>query len=312
MDVLRSLFDEDQAERIRTIPLGNTLQPDTMVWQGDKSGEYMAKSGYICRITEEAHLLGNENTILTEQMKNYYAAIWGLKRITNTFLPTLKLRLEALCPLCGEDDESTAHVFRDCNVAKQVLQRLKVRIAPTHENTEWKLWLIETFNFNNTEQRTCLAVSFRPIWHNRNIFYHEGIRQSINDIVSFIKAFINEIKMLDNILESKHKIQEAHWEPPIENQVKVNFDTSFRQPNKKAVSGIIVRNNRGFVMGSCTYPIRNVRDPTTAEAYACLHGVIFAEDLGFEDVIIKGDSLKIVKKLQKKEKKMTDLLSEDS
>ncbi|MBA0642047.1 hypothetical protein Goklo_026510 [Gossypium klotzschianum] len=45
--------------------------------------------------------------------------------------------------------------------------------------------------------------------------------------------------MLDNILESKQKIQKAHWEPPTENQVKVNFDTSFHQPNNRAVSGII-------------------------------------------------------------------------
>lgn len=56
-------------------------------------------------------------------------------------------------------------------------------------------------------------------------------------------------------------------------------------------------------MGSCTYPMRNVRDPTTAEAYACLHGVTFAEDLGFEDAIIEGDSLTIVKKLQKRRRK---------
>ncbi|KAA3466466.1 Ribonuclease H-like superfamily protein [Gossypium australe] len=157
-----------------------------MVQRGDKSGEYMAKSGCRCSITEEANLLGNENTILTKQMKNYYTALWGLKvpskikinlwRITNNFMPTLsslkfrRLRFEALCPLCGEDDESTALVFRDRNVAKQVLQRLEVRIAPTHENTEWKRLLIETSNFNNTEQCTCLAVSFWAIRHNRNIF----------------------------------------------------------------------------------------------------------------------------------------------
>ncbi|MFQ6648233.1 hypothetical protein Gotur_021771 [Gossypium turneri] len=85
----------------------------------------------------------------------------------------------------------------------------------------------------------------------------------------------------------------------IKSQVKVNFDSSFQKLNNRAVFGIIVRNNRGFVMGSCTYPIENIRDPTITEAYACFHGVAFAEDLGFQYIILEGDSLTIVKKLPK-------------
>nr|KJB62035.1 hypothetical protein B456_009G397500 [Gossypium raimondii] len=52
-------------------------------------------------------------------------------------------------------------------------------------------------------------------------------------------------------------------------------------------------------MGSCTYLIKNIRYLTIVEAYACLHGVAFAEDLGFQDIILEGDSLTVVKKLQK-------------
>lgn len=52
-------------------------------------------------------------------------------------------------------------------------------------------------------------------------------------------------------------------------------------------------------MGSCAYPVKNVRDPITVEAYACLHGVNFTVDVGFGDVAFKGDSLTIVKKLHK-------------
>ncbi|MBA0610616.1 hypothetical protein Godav_011437 [Gossypium davidsonii] len=37
-------------------------------------------------------------------------------------------------------------------------------------------------------------------------------------------------------------------------------------------------------MGSCAYPVKNVRDLTTVEAYACLKGVVFVEEMGFGEV----------------------------
>ncbi|MBA0679742.1 hypothetical protein Goari_011495 [Gossypium aridum] len=87
---------------------------------------------------------------------------------------------------------------------------MEVISAPIHENQEWKLWLAETFNINNTYQCTCLAVSFWAIWHNRSKFFYEGIRQRICDIVGFIKAYITELSILDEELESKHNRKEAH------------------------------------------------------------------------------------------------------
>ncbi|KAK5836647.1 hypothetical protein PVK06_012444 [Gossypium arboreum] len=105
--------------------------------------------------------------------------------------------------------------------------------------------------------------------------------------------------MLDNNLVRNHRIQDLQWKPPSEDQVKVNIDTSFQKPNNRAVSGIIVRNNNGFVIGSCTYSIENIRDPTIVETYARLHEVAFAENLGFQYIILEGDPLNVVKKLQK-------------
>ncbi|MBA0735132.1 hypothetical protein Gogos_019007 [Gossypium gossypioides] len=54
-------------------------------------------------------------------------------------------------------------------------------------------------------------------------------------------------------------------------------------------------------MGSCVYSVKNVRDPTTAEACACLQGVVFAEEMGFDELIVEGDSMIVIKKLQSPE-----------
>lgn len=59
------------------------------------------------------------------------------------------------------------------------------------------------------------------------------------------------------------------WKPPKENQVKINFDVAFSNQQKKASVGIVVRNNHGLVMESCTYPLGKSDDPTMTEALAC-------------------------------------------
>lgn len=41
--MLRSLFNEEKTKRIRSIPFGSLSQADTMVWRGDKTGEYTRK-----------------------------------------------------------------------------------------------------------------------------------------------------------------------------------------------------------------------------------------------------------------------------
>ncbi|MBA0765543.1 hypothetical protein Gotri_014722 [Gossypium trilobum] len=80
--------------------------------------------------------------------------------------------------------------------------------------------------------------------------------------------------------------------------MKVNFDTTFHQSIKKATTGILVRNNEGLVIVACTYPYENVADSTTVKARACLRAVIFMEELGFQEVVVKGDALAAIEKLR--------------
>ncbi|MFQ6623685.1 hypothetical protein Gotur_004026, partial [Gossypium turneri] len=115
-----------------------------------------------------------------------------------------RLRFNALCPICGEEDKSVNHIFRDCNLVKQVLQQMKVISVPIHENQDWKHWLAETFNINNTYQCTCLAVPFWAIWHNIGTIF------SMKVFGRGYVQYITELRILDEALESKHNKKEAH------------------------------------------------------------------------------------------------------
>lgn len=85
--------------------------------------------------------------------------------------------------------------------------------------------------------------------------------------------------------------------PPKENQVKINFDAAFSTQNRSTSAGIIVRNHNCLVMGSCAYPLGRSEDSTMAEALACLQAVSFGADLEFQNIVVEGDLLSIIKKL---------------
>ncbi|KAH1097999.1 hypothetical protein J1N35_014920 [Gossypium stocksii] len=125
-----------------------------------------------------------------------------------------------------------------------------------------------------------------------NIYFHEGIRQTIYQIVAFVKACFSELNYLEEALKRKKNTVITQLEPPFEDQVKDNFDATFLQQNNTAASGVVIRNNMGFVMGSCSYPINNAQDSTIVEALAGLQGVVFAEEMGFCNVIIEGSCQK--------------------
>lgn len=50
-------------------------------------------------------------------------------------------------------------------------------------------------------------------------------------------------------------------------------------------------------MVACTFPWENIPDPVMAEARACLQAVTMAEEMGFQDIIVEGDALTIIRKL---------------
>lgn len=62
-DVLRSLFDEDLVKRILSIPLSSSAHDDEMVWRGDNTGVYFAKSGYKWLLAKDSASSSNDPTI---------------------------------------------------------------------------------------------------------------------------------------------------------------------------------------------------------------------------------------------------------
>ncbi|TYH61824.1 hypothetical protein ES332_D07G077900v1 [Gossypium tomentosum] len=107
------------------------------------------------------------------------------------------------------------------------------------------------------------------------------IREPVNEVVGFIKAYYAKTNVARERLKNSCAIGHFVWEPPVNDTIKIILDPSFNQLTKFSISGIIARNKEGLIMAACTYLWENIADPVMAEARACLQAIILAEDMGF-------------------------------
>ncbi|MBA0557571.1 hypothetical protein Golob_014632 [Gossypium lobatum] len=75
---------------------------------------------------------------------------------------------------------------------------------------------------------------------------------------------LKKITVMGEILKNVYESNSYVWKPPINDTIKINFDTSFNQHSRRLFSGIIARNKEGLVMASCTYSWENISDPVMA------------------------------------------------
>ncbi|MBA0752936.1 hypothetical protein Gogos_021277, partial [Gossypium gossypioides] len=90
----------------------------------------------------------------------------------------------------------------------------------------------------------------------------------------------------------------VRWLPPPQRWVKINVDARLSVAKKRVVSGFIIRNDEGFIMGSEFQGHNLVHSVVIAKALVVLYKLQFALDLGFTNVILKSDSRLVVNNIQ--------------
>ena len=88
------------------------------------------------------------------------------------------------------------------------------------------------------------------------------------------------------------------WQKPAQGFIKIIFDGSVKKAEKKKRGpGIIARNEKGEVMGVVQATIDGVTEPKVIKAYAACRGMKFAQQTGFTNIILEGDSLPVILKI---------------
>ncbi|KAK8552337.1 hypothetical protein V6N12_040937 [Hibiscus sabdariffa] len=152
-----------------------------------------------------------------------------------------------------------------------------------------------------------LVITLWSLWYARNKKVHEANSQTSEQICAFIVSYYRELEFIAPKLQLISSTQNSLWQAPDLPLVKENFDASFSSVDKASWSGVVVRNSIGEIMGACRRFSPFVASAFMAEAYAALHAIDLLIDLGFDSVVIEGDSLTIIKKLQASSSDLSEL-----
>ncbi|MBA0821960.1 hypothetical protein Goarm_018783, partial [Gossypium armourianum] len=88
------------------------------------------------------------------------------------------------------------------------------------------------------------------------------------------------------------------WQPPGGYCLKINFDADFHSSSKTSCAGVVIRNRYGIVLGSHIVVYKHIPSTFVALPTTCLHAVRLGLALGFSYVIVEGDSLTVLRKVQ--------------
>ena len=84
-----------------------------------------------------------------------------------------------------------------------------------------------------------------------------------------------EVQVMDS------NIGGSSWSSPQDGLVKINFDRAiFSESNQSGVE-VVIRDNNGAVLASCSEKIHQAYKPDKVEALTALKAVTFAHELGF-------------------------------
>ncbi|MBA0752954.1 hypothetical protein Gogos_019950 [Gossypium gossypioides] len=103
------------------------------------------------------------------------------------------------------------------------------------------------------------------IWNARNQRIHKNVIVQIQDVVCRVQAYLLDFDAVHVKLPGR-LIRTEWWRPPEGFCLKVNFDAAFNAPMPTSSTGIVLRNNMGFVIRSTSVVSTHIPSAFTVEA----------------------------------------------
>ncbi|KAK8579969.1 hypothetical protein V6N12_070262 [Hibiscus sabdariffa] len=169
------------------------------------------------------------------------------------------------------------------------------------------MWLDHLFDLLSKDICEYFIILAWSLWSYRNSKVHDNAFRTVKDIACDISAYA---AMLHNLWSTPITLlpsQTVSWIPPPENVVKVNFDASFNSIMKTSVLEIIIRDADGFILATSSNQNVFIANPEMAEARACEQALILAKDLRFRSVIVEGDALTAITKINRSFEDMSEI-----
>lgn len=145
-----------------------------------------------------------------------------------------------------------------------------------------------------------IATTMRSIWLRRNKLIFKNQFYSLRKVIQMTSEGMKDFSFAQESQNERHSTTDIGrstkcWEKPDTNVVKVNWNVALDPKSKIMGLGIIIRDDEGEILVSVCANRRHVTQSALAKCYALWRAIEVCNDLAFQNVILEGDALVIIK-----------------
>lgn len=150
-----------------------------------------------------------------------------------------------------------------------------------------------------------LAVAIWHIWENRNNIRNGENMSHPSHVVGKIKAYVDFISLhsfgLTFSIRRENQKSMSKWSPSPAESVFINVDAAIFSHTERMGIGVVIRNHLGLVLAASRRFVDHVDNPELGEVIAMRHALIFAEETGFQKIIVASDCASLINKVKSHE-----------
>ena len=294
---------------IQSIPLGQRLVEDKLVWPFNLSRVYNVKSGYKLLSQEvevsDFRAQGVDNDvrkvvwglIVQNKVRNF---IWRASRNSipvKTNLVKRKVLIDDSCDHCHHDPEDVLHALWQCPLLDPVWNSNPCWNFRTSTQFSSSVDLIQYLSKESLNLELFAQISW-TIWFCTNQLRTSTkpppVDQIMPDALATLSTFIHAIPLKPPDCETRPP-SHIKWKPPDPNCLKVNFDGAFFREENMAGVRVIIHDEKGQIIASMAEKVPLPNSIVALEAVAAVKALNFATKLGISSVVVEGDSEIVIK-----------------
>ncbi|XP_062155083.1 uncharacterized protein LOC133863104 [Alnus glutinosa] len=121
-------------------------------------------------------------------------------------------------------------------------------------------------------------------------------------VIHKVKAIIEDFDGASAKMEKERRLSgpgRVRWQKPPVGIMKINWDAALHKENKHMGVGVVICDDKGDVVVALSKIVPYIVDPLTAETVVVWHAARLVCEMGFQNVLMEGDSLSVIQELQK-------------